>query len=103
MRRAAWLLILLPACGLDTAIENENLIDDTRLMRADLEMRQLKNDLEQHHALRGEWPEDWSTVRRSGMDPWGGEYVFEIEGSNAVVHSAGPDGVHETGDDLSTR
>lgn len=103
MRRVAWLLFLLPACGIETQIENENLIGDTRLLRAEMEMRQLKNDLEQHHALRGEWPADWITVRRSGMDPWGSEYTFEVEGSDAVVYSAGPDREHETADDLSTR
>ena len=34
------------------------------------------------------------------FDPWGNAYEFAIDGSRAIVFSAGPDGVLDTGDDI---
>jgi hypothetical protein len=74
--------------------------DRARELRIQQEIRYLRHEIEQRHALRGEWPEDWSFLRRSALDPWDREYLFEIEDGRAVVHSAGPDGEDGTADDV---
>lgn len=105
MRRL--LVLLLAACDPGGGATGQGKpiapVEDARVFRARLEMRQLAADLEQHRALRGEWPEDWAAIRRSGKDPWGGDYAFETEGEGALVFSAGPDGEFLTDDDLASR
>jgi hypothetical protein len=107
MRRRIALLLILAACdpGTGPSARGKSVasVEDARVFRARLEMRQLAADLEQHRALRGDWPEDWAAVRRSGKDPWGGDYAFETEGESAIVFSAGPDGEFGTDDDLASR
>ena len=98
--------IALLAAGCDIGVGNQPkgkappVVEDAQIFRAQLEMRTLAAEVEQHHALRGEWPADWRTLKRSGMDPWGNEYVFEIDGEKASVFSAGRDGEFGTDDDL---
>jgi hypothetical protein len=105
MRRLLLALLLLPACdgpsGASPDAKAPPAVEDARILRAQLEIRQLAAELAQHHALRGEWPEDWRALKRSGRDPWGNEYAFETDGEVATVLSAGPDGEFETDDDLS--
>jgi len=99
--RRAWPLLLLAACGMQPTPESaEDLKGETRIFRARLEMRTLASEIQSYHALRGEWPEDWGDLRRSGRDPWGGVYDFYAEGSRVVLVSPGPDGEPETGDDV---
>ena len=42
----------------------------------------------------------WQALRRSGIDPWGEEYVLESEGNHAVIFSSGPYGEIGTDDDV---
>lgn len=105
------LLLLLPlclaACDLADGSKSKGKslapVEDARVFRAGLELRQLASELEQHRALRGDWPRDWSEVKRSGLDPWGNAYAFETDGEHATVVSAGPDGEFDTDDDLASR
>ena len=69
-------------------------------MRAQMEIRQLRTEVGQHHVLRGEWPSESSELLRTAIDPWDNPYVVEIDGSRAIVYSAGPDGEIDTGDDI---
>ena len=69
-------------------------------MRAGLEIQRLQTESEQHHALRGEWPDSWRDLRRGGRDPWGEEYVLEVDGNCAIVYSSGPDREPGTDDDI---
>jgi hypothetical protein len=96
------LLLVAPSCGeaAETAVRGQEAIAQTLEMRAGMEIRQLRTEVGQHHVLRGEWPEDWSDIRRIGTDPWGNPYVLEIDGSDAIVFSAGPDGEVDTSDDI---
>ena len=105
MRRLISLLLLVAACdpGAKAQGREPASVEDARVFRARLEMRQLAAELEQHRALRGDWPADWKELRRAGKDPWGGEYAFETEGEAALVFSAGPDGEFDTDDDLASR
>ncbi len=105
MRPLLLALLLLPACDVDLGRKGKApaAVEDAKIFRARLEMRQLAAELEQHRALRGEWPRDWTDLKRSGLDPWGGVYAFETEGEEAVARSAGPDGEFDTDDDLSSR
>jgi hypothetical protein len=105
MRQLLLALILLPAAcdlGLGTQPKGKAppVVEDAQIFRAQLEMRTLAAEVEQHHALRGEWPTDWRALKRSGMDPWGNEYALEVDGEKALVSSAGPDGDFGTDDDL---
>jgi hypothetical protein len=97
-------LLLLAACDAAPTGATKGrpppVVEDTQVFRAQLEMRQLAAEIAQHHALRGEWPADWRALKRSGKDPWGGDYEFEIDGETVTVLSAGPDGEPGTDDDL---
>ena len=107
MRRLLPVLLLAAACdpgaGPKEGGKEPASVEDARIFRARLEMRQLAAELEQHRALKGDWPGDWKEIRRAGKDPWGGEYAFETEGETALVLSAGPDGEFLTDDDLASR
>lgn len=98
------LLLLLAGCDVDALVPttgNEVApVHDARVLRARMEIRQLTAEVEQHHALRGEWPADWRAIGRSGRDPWGGEYVLDFERDRPVVYSTGPDGEDDTDDDV---
>jgi hypothetical protein len=100
-------LLLLAACDAELNRTGKGrsapIVEDTQVFRAQLEMRQLAAEIAQHHALRGEWPADWRTLKRSGKDPWGGDYQFEIDGEIVTVFSAGPDGEFGTDDDVGAR
>lgn len=106
MRGLLVALLLLPACGDDEPERPKQqgrapeVVEDAQIVRARLEMKELKAELESHHALRGEWPEDWRALKRSGKDPWGNEYQFEIDVEEAIVYCAGPDGEFGTDDDI---
>jgi len=102
MRAAVLLALVLASCGYQPDAPGA-IVHDARRVRADLEMKQLVADLKQHFAVHGEWPADWSAVKRAGIDPWGEEYAFEVEDDIAVVISAGPDHEFETGDDVVSR
>lgn len=100
-----WILaLLLVGCEADTLLPTEGHevlpVHDARVLRARMEIRQLRAEVEQHHALRGEWPADWRAIRRSGLDPWGGEYLLEFDQDRPIVFSAGPDGEADTDDDV---
>ncbi len=98
------LLLLPPACDVELGKGPKGkpppVVEDALIFRAQLEMKTLAAEVEQHHALRAEWPADWRALKRSGRDPWGNEYAFEIDGERATVFSAGPDGEFGTDDDL---
>ncbi len=97
--------LLVAACDMEIAKAREGsrepaVIEDAKLIRVQLEIQRLTSELEQYHMRRGEWPESWRQIKRSGLDPWGGEYIFEIEDDHALVFSAGPDDEIGTGDDV---
>ncbi len=97
--------LLVAACDMEIAKAREGsrepaVIEDAKLIRVQLEIQRLTSELEQYHMRRGEWPESWRQIKRSGLDPWGGEYVFEIEGDRPLVFSAGPDDEIGTDDDV---
>ena len=95
-------LLAAPACGgpAETAQQGLDAMARTRTMRAGMEIRQLRTEVEQHHVLRGEWPSESSQMLRTAIDPWGNPYVVETEDSRAIVFSAGPDGEIDTADDV---
>ena len=104
MRCLLVLLFLLatPGCGdpAGTTQRGLNTIAQAREIRAQMEIRQLRAEVGQHHVLGGEWPSEASDLLRTAIDPWGRSYVVEIEGSRAIVFSAGPDGEIDTDDDI---
>jgi hypothetical protein len=104
MRPLLLALLLLPACDLELGKQPKGkappVVEDAQVFRAQLEMKTLAAEVEQHRALRAEWPADWRALKRSGRDPWGNEYALEIDGEKAQVYSAGPDGEFGTDDDL---
>jgi hypothetical protein len=100
-----WILaVLLMGCEADTFLPTKGKevlpVYDARVLRARMEIQRLAAEVEQHHALRGEWPSDWRAIGRSGLDPWGGEYVLEFERDRPIVFSPGPDGEADTDDDV---
>ena len=107
MRRLFLPVLCLAACDTEAGPGKRGReiapVEDARVFRAGLEMKQLAAEIEQHRALRGGWPRDWADLRRSGKDPWGGAYAFETDGEEATVASAGPDGEFGTDDDLASR
>ena len=106
MRPLLLALLLLPACDVELGKQPKGkappVVEDAQVFRAQLEMKTLAAELAQHHAMRGEWPEDWAALKRSGKDPWGNEYAFETDGERVSVFSAGPDGEFGTDDDLGS-
>ncbi|MHC4931956.1 MAG: hypothetical protein ACYTGV_07195 [Planctomycetota bacterium] len=98
------LLLGICACGLDSESDGKRKdpapVSDAKIVRARLEMQRLVADLEQHHALKGEWPEDWSFRRKATIDPWGEEYFLEYDGDRPLVSSMGADREPGTGDDV---
>ena len=94
-------LLLLAACydPVDVA-KDAPVVGDTKRFRAQLEIQRLRTESEQYHALKGEWPDSWRKLQRSGVDPWGCEYVIETDGNRAVIFSSGPDGEIGTDDDV---
>ena len=96
------LLLLVSGCGdpAETTKQGMNVIAKTLDLRAKMEGRQLRTQAEQYHVLHGEWPESWADLRRPGVDPWGHPYALEVDGSRALVSSAGPDGELGTSDDI---
>jgi hypothetical protein len=102
--RALILVLLLVGCDADTLLPTTGKevapVHDARVVRARMEIQRLSAEVEQHHARRGEWPPDWRAIGRSGLDPWGGEYILEFEEDRPVVYSAGPDGEADTDDDV---
>ncbi|MHC4970914.1 MAG: hypothetical protein ACYTG3_01140 [Planctomycetota bacterium] len=100
-----WILaLLLVGCDADTLLPTKGKevlpVHDAKVLRARMEIQRLTAEVEEHEARRGEWPEDWRTIGRSGLDPWGGEYLLEFERDRPVVYSAGPDGKADTDDDV---
>lgn len=105
MRRVLITVLLgLASCGelspTATVERGRTQMDGARALRVQQEIRYLESEMNQRHALRGEWPEDWSFTHRSALDPWGHEYEFVIEDGRAVVFSVGPDGEIDTADDV---
>ena len=107
MRSRATLLVLflLAACDLPSyepgkGAKGVPMARDAMRMRAGIEIEQLRTESEQFHALKGEWPDGWQDLRRGGLDPWGEEYLLEVDGNRAVVYSSGPDREIGTGDDV---
>ena len=97
--------LLVAACDMEIAKAREGsrepaVIEDAKLIRVQLEIQRLTSELEQYQMRTGEWPESWRQIKRSGLDPWGGKYVFEIEGDRPLVFSAGPDDEIGTDDDV---
>ena len=100
-----WILaLLLAGCEADTLLPTKGKevlpVHDAKVLRARMEIRQLRVEVEQHHALRGAWPADWRAIGRSGLDPWGSEYLLDFERDRPIVFSAGPDGEVDTDDDI---
>ena len=96
------ILLATPACGDPAGTTQRGLdtIAQARGIRAEIEIRQLRTEVGQFHVLRGEWPSEDSDLLRTAIDPWGNPYVVEIDGSRALVFSAGPDGEIDTDDDV---
>ena len=96
------LLLILPASCSDPvdAAKGAPEVADARRFRAQNEIVQLERQTEQHFRLHGEWPEDWEALGLRGTDPWGGEYVLQTDGDDAVIFSAGPDREIGTDDDV---
>jgi hypothetical protein len=103
-RLVSLLALLLAACGQEipvpTGEQGLHKMGQARELRASLEIRQLKTEAEAYWTRTGEWPEEWSDVRRSGNDPWGHPYVLDTSDGTAYVFSAGPDGEIDTEDDI---
>jgi len=91
-------LLLLAACYDPVDVANDApVVADARTFRARMELRQRQAEADQHHALRGEWPED------CGVDPWGRSYVLDLDAEPPTVFSTGPDGEAGTDDDVYAR
>ncbi|MHC4549997.1 MAG: hypothetical protein ACYTEZ_14590 [Planctomycetota bacterium] len=105
-RLALWLALLAAGCDFvppgQPAGEDTQIVQDTKCFRAQLEIQRLETEVAQYHSLRGAWPESWRVLRRSGLDPWGEEYLLELDGDRPIVYSAGPDREPGTGDDVYT-
>ena len=101
------LVLTLAACGdfspQKTVERGQTQMDNARSIRVQHEIRTIENELMQSYVLRGEWPQDWTFLRRSALDPWGREYEYVIEDEQANVFSAGPDGETGTADDVYGR
>ena len=105
LRATALPLLLLAACDLPTydparGAKDVPMVRDAKLLRVEYEIQRLKTESEQYHALKGWWPDGWQALRRAGLDPWGEEYVLEVDGNSAVVFSSGPDREIGTDDDV---
>ena len=104
MTRVWILTLLLIGCEADTLLPTKGHeiapVHDAKVLRARMEIQRLTAEVEEHQARRGEWPSDWRAIGRSGLDPWGGEYVLDFEWDRPVVYSAGPDGAADTDDDV---
>jgi len=104
MTRALFLALLLVGCDADRPLPTTGRevtpVHDARVVRARMEIQRLTAEVEEHQARRGEWPPEWRAIGRSGLDPWGGEYILEFERDRPVVYSAGPDGYADTDDDV---
>ena len=94
-------LLLLAACydPVDVA-KDAPVVGDAKRFRATMEIQRLKTESEQYHALKGEWPDSWQALRRSGIDPWGEEYVLEYDDDGPIIFSMGPDRKAGTADDI---
>ncbi len=103
-----WLLVMallaFAACGdlspTGTVERGIPIKERAQRLRIRQEIREFERELVQRFARDGEWPDDWSFLRRSANDPWGNEYRFYVEDDIAVVFSAGPDGEPDTKDDV---
>jgi hypothetical protein len=94
-------LLLLAACYDPSEVaKTAPVVADAKRFRAQTEIQGLARELEQYHALKGEWPDSWQALRRTALDPWGEEYVLETDGNQAVIFSSGPDREIGTGDDV---
>ncbi len=104
MTRVWILALLLMGCDVDTLLPTKGKeilpVHDAKVLRARMEIQRLTAEVEEHEARRGEWPPDWRAIGRSGLDPWGSEYLLEFERERPVVYSAGPDGEPDTDDDV---
>ena len=105
MRRLLVLILLVFGCDdrIYPDVKDVNRIEDSRIFRAELEIQKLETEVGQYYALKGEWPKDWRALRRGCRDPWGAEYILEIENERPIVFSAGPDGKLDTEDDVYIR
>ena len=85
-----------------------------RVVRAEAEASNLAKAVKHFQRDHGRWPTDLQELVRPPdnaepmldrllRDPWGGEYVLQIENDTPRVYSAGPDGVFGTSDDIENR
>lgn len=98
--RAIPLLLLVACYDPVEAAKTAPVVADAKRFRAQQEIHRLRLESEQYHALKGEWPGSWQALRRTGLDPWGAEYVLEVDGDRAVIFSSGPDREIGTDDDV---
>ncbi|MFT4705908.1 MAG: hypothetical protein ACI81R_003623 [Bradymonadia bacterium] len=99
--------------GAEKAAESAQVVlDHARNAVASLDLAHLTRGL-QLDAIHGDTPpsaRDFEDYARgmldspvgadTSRDPWGGQYWLETRGGVSFVHSAGPDGVADTADDL---
>lgn len=97
------LLAFAAAPGCTDPVEagrNAGVVQETRFLRLQLEMKQLARELERYRTVHGDWPPDLAALGRPVHDPWGNEYAFETGGERVRILSAGPDGEFDTADDI---
>ena len=105
MSKSAVLLLLpLLAVACSDAVDGMvpvSVLHSTKNLRVKEDIRTLRGAVDQHYAMRGEWPEDWSAIQNTHLDPWGEEYVLEYpDDEGPVIYSMGPDREAGTDDDV---
>ena len=80
---------------------------DIKVSFCSSQVQKLKENVELYYFDYGLYPQNASVLKKLGydsdtIDPWGKTLLLNYSGGEAIVSSAGPDGVFGTADDISS-
>ena len=95
-----WIALLLPTIS--------NTRESAKTQTAQSYMNLLKIESDHHQKTNKAWPKSIDDLDSKEViirkDPWGNDVRFEGNGMNPpTISSAGPDGVHDTADDITPK